>query len=112
MLKIMLSNGLRGKDNPDQYVENCRAALRDYCVAQKIDYELLHSYRSDEYKTAIADMGVENARIAMLGKTITGELAICDILALVDDWYNYDGCRIEFEIAQRYGKKIIFISTT
>ncbi|MCL1986907.1 MAG: hypothetical protein FWG64_02925 [Firmicutes bacterium] len=47
----------------------------------------------------------------MLGETITNELALCDILAVCDDWYNYDGCSIEFEIAKCYAKPIIFLKT-
>lgn len=108
----MLSNGLRGKENPDQYVLDCRRALNNYCISEGIQYDLLHSYRPEEYVKAIDEMGIEKARIAMLGVTITKELASCDMLVLVDDWYNYDGCTIEFEIAKRYGKKIAFIKTS
>jgi len=109
--KVMLSNGLRGKRNPDEYVTQCREALAQWGKANNVEYELLHSYRPDEYREAIAKLGEQNARIAMLGSTITQELAQCDILVLVDDWYSYDGCTIEFEIAKRYGKEIAFISS-
>jgi hypothetical protein len=110
--KIMLSNGLRGKENPDAYIQECRGALADYCIAHNIDYELLHSYKPSAYADSIDARGVQYARIAMLGETITQELAECDILAMVDDWYNYDGCYVEFEVARRYGKEIIFVWTT
>lgn len=110
-MKIMLSNGLRGKDNPDEYIIECRKALDDWADENGIEYELLHSYRPDEYKAAINELGLKNARIAMLGTTITNKLAKCDTLVLIDDWYNYDGCIIEFEIAKRYGKDIVFIDT-
>lgn len=108
---IMISNGLKGKENPKEYVTKCRDALEKWCRNKGICYNLLHSYRPDEFESAVATMGEVNARIAMLGITTTNELAICDILVLVDDWYNYNGCCIEFEIARRYGKRIEFIST-
>lgn len=110
-MKIMLSNGLRGKENPDQYVQDCRTALAKFCQDNSIQYELLHSYRPDQYKEVIGQLGEAKARVYMLGITITKELAGCDMLVLVDDWYNYDGCVVEFEIAKRYGKQIAFINT-
>lgn len=111
MTKIMISNGLRGKENPKEYIDQCRKALSDWADKNNVEYELLHSYRPEAYKIEIEKVGETTARIAMLGATITKELAECDILALMDDWYSYDGCTIEFEIARRYGKTIIFLST-
>lgn len=111
MIKVMLSNGLRGKENPEQYVEECRRALAEHAKARGVEYELLHSYRPDEYKEKIEKMGLEKTRIDMLGVTITQELAQCDMLVMVDDWYNYDGCYVEHTIAARYGKPIAYIST-
>jgi len=110
-LKVMLSNGLKGKENPTLYVERCRRALASWSARSGVLYELLHSYRPDEYEEGIKTKGIDHTRIAMLGKTITQELAECDALVLVDDWYNYDGCTVEFEIAKRYGKPIIFVET-
>jgi len=107
----MLSNGLRGKSDPATYVKKCDKALEEWAKANNVQYELLHNFRPNQYEKEVAEYGLEVARIRMLGETITNELALCDILALCDDWYNYDGCSIEFEIAKRYAKPIIFLKT-
>ncbi|MCL1986891.1 MAG: DUF4406 domain-containing protein [Firmicutes bacterium] len=109
MTKIMLSNGLRGKSYPAKYVKQCDQALENWAKVNNVQYELLHSFRPNQYEKEVAEHGLKVARIRMLGETITDELAMCDILALCDDWYNYDGCQVEFEIAKRYGKPIVFL---
>lgn len=107
----MISNGLRGKKDPEAYVRQCDTALKEWAKLTNLQYELIHNFHPGKYEREIAEHGVTKARIRMLGKTIVEELAIADILALCDDWYNYDGCVVEFEVAKHYNKPIIFLQT-
>ena len=96
-MKIFVSNGLRGKENPKEYVDKCRAAVdRKYPDGERID-----SFFKD----------FDGSRIQFLGKSIGECLSQADLAVFMDDWHNYDGCVVEHLVAQRYGIPIDYIST-
>lgn len=107
-MNVFISNGLKDKENPTEYVNKCNAAVKQML---NTNYNLLHSFRPGEYEKNIEKYGLQKTRIYMLGQTISRELADCDLLVLMDDWYNYDGCFTEFLIAKNYGIPIKFCST-
>ncbi|MCL2005799.1 MAG: hypothetical protein FWG73_06505 [Planctomycetaceae bacterium] len=95
-MHIFISNGLRGKENPIEYVEKCRAAVaRKYPDGTRID-----SYFKD----------FNGSRIEFLGKSIEC-LSQADLAVFMDDWHNYDGCVVEHMVCQKYGIPIDYIST-
>ena len=96
-MKIFVSNGLRGKENPKEYVDKCRVAVdKKYPNGERID-----SYFPD----------FDGNRMQFLGKSIQDCLSQADLAVFMDDWHNYDGCVVEHLVAQRYGVEIDYIST-
>jgi hypothetical protein len=101
MKKIMVSNGLRGKPDPEGYIEKCREAVDAYYAAKGEDIELVDTFPDD----------FNGNRLQFLGKTISEELAIADEVAFMDDWQNYDGCLAEHFIAVRYGVPCVYLES-
>ena len=102
MKKIMVSNGLRGKAHPRQYVEACRRAVDDYYTKKGEPYARIDTYFAD----------FEGNRLQFLAKTISDGLAVADEVVFMDDWEKYDGCRCEHFIAAQYGVKCVYLSST
>jgi hypothetical protein len=101
MKKIMISNGLRGKDNHEQYVAECRKAVGKY-YSEKGEYvSRIDTYFSD----------FNGNRLQFLGKSISEGLAVADEIVFMDDWEKYDGCRCEHFIATQYGKKCVYLES-
>jgi hypothetical protein len=99
MKKIMISNGLRGKTNPMEYVEKCRQAVRDHYAAIEEEVELIDTYFKD----------FNGNRLQFLGKSISDGVAIADEMVFMDDWQKYDGCRTEHFIAAQYGVPCVYL---
>ena len=97
----MVSNGLDGKSDPDQYVEACHLAVDKYYSEKGEEIECLNTYFKD----------FDGNRLKFLGKAITEGLALADEVVFMDDWQNYDGCMIEHFIAARYGVKCIYLKS-
>jgi len=102
MKKIMISNGLRGKEHPMEYVDRCREVVKAYFAKPGRDHiELINTYFAD----------YNGNRLQFLGRSISEGLALADIVVFMDDWHNYDGCRSEHFIATQYGVPILYLST-
>lgn len=107
MKKVMVTKGLRGRENPEAYHENCLAAVR------------AHYTGKDEEITITESTGVSNTfdgstaqkRLYAFGNTLMNELAICDEIVFMDDWEKYDGCLSEHFIATRYGVPCVYLSS-
>jgi hypothetical protein len=96
-MKIMISNGLRGKVDPKGYVEKCRAAVR----AAYPESELINTFFE----------GFNGNRPQFLGKSIMDGAAIADLVVFMDDWHNYDGCRVEQFVCAQYKVPCAYLST-
>ena len=101
MKKIMVSNGLRGKTDPEEYVKKCREVVDRYYTAKGESFERLNTFFAD----------FNGNRLQFLGKSISEGLALADEIVFVDDWQNYDGCLSEHFIAVRYGVPCVYLST-
>jgi len=101
MKKIMVSNGMRGKENPKQYVEKCRQAVDKYYTDKNEPFERINTFFE----------GFNGNRLQFLGRSISEGLALADEVVFMDDWHNYDGCLIEHAICVRYGIKCVYLST-
>jgi hypothetical protein len=95
----MISNGLRGKDDPKAYVEKCRAATRKFC--EGTDFELIDTYFGD----------LDGNRLQFLGKSISDGVALADEVVFMDDWETYDGCRTEHFVATQYKVPCVYLRT-
>jgi len=105
MKKVMVTKGLRGRENPEQYHEFCVAAVKAYYASKSEEIEITESNGvSNSF-----DGNSTQKRLFGLGNVIAAELAICDELVLMDDWQNYDGCRSEHFIASQYGVKCVYL---
>ena len=101
MKRIMVSNGLRGKENPKEYVERCRSAVDAYYSATGEAFERIDTFFTD----------FNGNRLQFLGKSISEGLALADEVVFMDDWEKYDGCRAEHFIAAQYGVPCVYLST-
>lgn len=107
MRKIMVTKGLRGKENPKAYHEKCLAAVRAHYAALGEEINITES-------TGVSnsfDGSSLNKRLYGLGRVIMEELSAADELVLMDDWQNYDGCRSEHFIATQYGVPCVYLSS-
>ena len=99
MKKVMISHGMRGKQDVRQYVEHCRAAVAAFYCGRNEPVELVNTYFDD----------FDGNRLQFLGKSISEGLAMADEVVFMDDWHNYDGCRAEQFIAAQYGLPCIYL---
>lgn len=100
-MKIFISQGLRGKDNPQEYVALCRKKVQHkYPFAVLIDSILPKKEFPSEKETRIWYL---SQSIAFLGQA--------DLAVFMDDWNQYDGCLVEHLVCQKYGVKIDYLST-
>ena len=101
MKKIMVSNGLRGKENVEQYIEKCRKAVDKYYTEKGEKFERINTFFAN----------FNGNRLQFLGKSISEGLALADEIVFMDDWETYDGCRCEHFIAVQYGVKCVYLSS-
>jgi len=101
MKKIMVSNGMRGKENVEQYVEQCRKAVDAYYSAKGEPFERINTFFA----------GFDGNRLQFLGKSISEGLALADEVVFMDDWQTYDGCRTEHFIATQYGVPCVYLES-
>ena len=111
MKKIMVSHGMRGKDNPKEYVLQCRKVVHEYY--NKHGYYKNAAPKEGEYvlilETFFEDFN--GNRLQFLGKSISEGLALADEIVFMDDWEKYDGCRSEHFIAAQYGVKCVYLES-
>ena len=103
MKKVMISNGLRGKPNPNNYRASCIAAVHN-------DLKLRGEADTNEVldTTEVIDTFTGN-RIKSLGRSISNELALADVVYFMDDWEKYDGCRVEHFVCVTYGVPVRYL---
>ena len=103
MKKVMISNGLRGKSDPEGYVEKVRAAVEADIErrGESATHERLDTFFKD----------FNGTRLQFLGKSISEGVAHADVVYFMDDWHNYDGCCVEHMCCQRYGVEIRYLNT-
>lgn len=101
MKRIMVSNGLRGKPDPEGYVKRCREAVDAYYAAKGESFERINTFFAN----------FDGNRLQFLGKSISEGLALADEVVFMDDWEKYDGCRAEHFIATQYGVKCVYLES-
>lgn len=101
MKRIMVVNGLRGKEDVKAYIDQCRKAVDKYYESKGEEFERINTYFKD----------YDGNRLQFLGKSISEGLALADEVVFMDDWEKYDGCRCEHFIATQYGVKCVYINS-
>lgn len=99
--KIMISLGMRDKENLEDYVESCRKAVQKHYTDWHTPIEILDTFFSD----------FGGNRLQFLAKSISDGLAMADEVVFMDDWHIYDGCLAEHFIATRYGIPCMYLHT-
>ena len=92
-MRIFLSLGMRGRDEND-VLEEIAEATR-YIKSVHPDWEVVSTYRQE---AAPEDAGP----IYYLGRSIQ-VLGSCDQVWFLNDWKNYRGCLVEYEVCKIYG---------
>jgi hypothetical protein len=108
MKKIMISNGMRGKTDPEGYVKKCREAVDAYYAAKGESFERINTFFAD---FCLPAGKVDGNRLQFLGKSISEGLALADEVVFMDDWHKYDGCLAEHFIAVRYGVPCVYLES-
>lgn len=99
MKRIMISHGLTGKDDPDEYVKKCRATVKEHYEALGEEIEIIDTYFTE-------DLG---SRLQYLARSISHGLDLADEVVFMDNWQSYDGCTVENFICAKYGIKTIYL---
>ena len=92
-MKVFLSFGMRGRDEKDVLEEIAEAT--HYIKSVHPDWEVISTYRQGE---APEDAGP----IYYLGRSIQ-VLGDCDQVWFINDWKDYRGCLVEYEVCKIYG---------
>jgi len=105
--KVMVTKGLRGKENPESYHEKCLSVVRKHYddIGESIEITTSTGVYND------FDGSTTQKRLYAFGNTLMKELAICDEIVFMDDWENYDGCSCENFIAKRYNVKCVYLNS-
>ena len=96
-MRIFLSLGMRGRDEKDVLhdIEEATLYAKTMMSRAYTECEVINTYRQ---KKAPEDAGP----IWYLGRSIQ-VLGICDQVWFINDWKNYRGCRVEYEVCKIYG---------
>ena len=102
MYKIFVSQCM--KDVPDSEIVNILKQIKE-------DKEIRERYGEfeiiDSYIPEFVNDNIKNKSVAYLGKSIS-KLAEADVALFVSGWEECRGCKIEHEIAEKYGIEIMY----
>lgn len=105
MAKIMISQPMAGLTE-EQIVET-RNRFLEY--AKKEGLEVVNTYFQDEWysKDKMEERGVVQVPLCFLAKAIEN-MALCHKIYFAKGWQDARGCKIEYEVAQKYGLEIVY----
>ena len=92
-MKVFLSLGMRGRDEKDVLEEIAEAT--HYIKSVHPDWEVISTYRQGEAPE-------DASRTYYLGRSIQ-VLGSCDQVWFINDWKDYHGCLVEYEVCKIYG---------
>lgn len=104
-MKAMLSQPMAGKIDEEIIATRTRAIK----VLEERGYEVVNTLFSDEWcsREAMVERGVVQIPICFLAKSIEN-MSLCHAAYFCKGWENARGCRIEHEVAEKYGLTIIY----
>lgn len=103
--KAMLSQPMAGLTE-EQIIETRNKAISELT---EMGYEVINTYFKDEWhsRESMSERGVEQIPICFLAKSIES-MSLCHAVYFCDGWEKARGCRIEHEIASKYGMEVIY----
>ena len=105
MNKIMISQPMAGKTERE-IVETREKAMK---YAEEHGYEFVNTQFTDEWysRDSVEQRGVVQIPLCFLAKSIEN-MSLCHAAYFCKGWKNARGCRIEHEVAEAYGLKVIY----
>ena len=107
-MNIMITKGLKGRTNLEQYHTRCEEVVKDYFndvevvfTSDVVEFKHIENFDYTNYKH----------RLKALINTLDGEVTIADEVVFMDDWYNFAGCRIEHQICVEYDIPIVYLNS-
>ena len=96
-MRIFLSLGMKGRDENDVLhdIEEATLYAKAMMSSAHTECEMVDTYQQEE---APEDAGPTY----YLGRSIQ-ILGSCDQVWFINDWKNYRGCRVEYEVCKIYG---------
>ena len=96
-MKVFLSLGMSGRDEKDVLHDIEEATLYANAIMSSAhtECEMVDTYRQEE-APKVAGLTY------YLGESIK-VLGMCDQVWFINDWKNYRGCRVEYEVCKIYG---------
>ncbi len=104
MKKAMISQPMNGLTE-EQITADRERAIE---ALKGMGYEVINTRFTDEWysKESMEERGVVQIPICFLAKSIEN-MSLCHIVFFVKGWESARGCKIEHEIAEKYGMTII-----
>ena len=101
---VFLSLGMKGRSGEEIDTELCDMILtmEDYCEEHCINIPKFVDNFACERPSD------NNQRLWWLGEAIK-KLGDCDTILLSYDYMNYNGCKVELEVARNYGLNILYL---
>ena len=106
MKKAMISQPMAGKTAEE--ITKDREAAYKYLNSQ--GYAIVNTYFTDEWYSpeSMEKRGVVNVPLCFLAKSLEN-MSKCDVACFIPGWEKARGCKIEHEVAEAYGLKIIYL---
>lgn len=104
MKKAMISQPMNGLTDKQIITDRDRAVEK----LSKMGYEVINTFFADDWYSDdnMKKRGVEQIPVCYLAKSLEN-MSLCHAVYFVDGWEDARGCKIEREVAERYGIEII-----
>lgn len=123
MLNVMISKGLKGRTNLEEYHEVCMRVLKEYMFYKGYIHEYANPSNSscEKFITTgelinfvhVKDFDYANNkhRLKSFKNNAMEELVLADIAVFFDDYDKFSVCRIEHQICLEYGIPIVYLNS-
>lgn len=104
-MKAMLSQPMAGKTD-EEIIATREKAIK---ALEAAGYEVVNTLFTDKWysKEAMTERGVVQIPVCFLAKSIEN-MSLCHAAYFCKGWETARGCRIEHEVAEAYGLKILY----
>ena len=104
-MKAMISQPMANKT--EQEITETREHAKN--VLESLGYEFVNTRFTDEWYSSesMKERGVENIPLCFLAKSLEN-MSKCHVAYFCKGWEKARGCKLEHDVAQAYGVKIIY----
>lgn len=104
-MKAMISQPMANKT--EQEITETRKHAKN--VLESLGYEFVNTRFTDEWYSpeSMKERGVENIPLCFLAKSLEN-MSKCHAVYFCKGWEKARGCKLEHDVAQAYGIKIIY----